>query len=250
MKILVPMKRVVDPYLKIRVKSDESGVDITQLKMVINPFDEIALEEAIRLKEKGIASQVIVVSIGQLAAQDILRQGLALGADEAILVETDDSLLSIHCAKILKSIVEKVSPSLILMGKQAIDGDNNQTPQMLATLLNWRSASYASLCDYQDNSFIIQREVDAGLESVLLQLPAVVSVDLRLNTPRYASLPNIMKAKQKPLSIMSLTSLDLQLKSHQQIVKVSSPKMKTAGIKLDSVAMLVDKLRHEAKVID
>jgi electron transfer flavoprotein beta subunit len=249
MKILVAVKRVIDPYVKIRVKSDHSGVETQNIKMAMNPFDEIAIEEALRLREKNWATEVVVVSIGGESSQETLRHALALGADKAILVRTQDSLESINIAKIIQKIVEKEQPNLILMGKQAIDGDNNQTPQMLSALLNWTQATYASKIEPQSNALEVTREIDGGLETIKVQLPAIVSTDLRLNEPRYASLPNIMKAKKKPMEVLELDSLGLSLKKHLEVLKVTAPAVRSAGVIVASVAELLDKLQHEAKVL-
>lgn len=250
MKIIVAVKRVIDPYVKIRVKSDSSGVETQNIKMAMNPFDEIAIEEALRMREHHLATEVIAVSIGCNSSQETLRHALALGADRAILVRTDKILESINIAKILKKIVDDEKPQLVIMGKQTIDGDNNQTPQMLAALLNWPQATYASKIQLNGTELEVTREIDGGLETIKVQLPAVVSTDLRLNEPRYASLPNIMKAKQKSLDVYELDSLGLSLRQHIEVVKVSAPATRSGGEMMDSVAALVDKLQHEAKVID
>lgn len=249
MKILVAVKRVIDPYVKIRVKADNSSVEMQNMKMAMNPFDEIAIEEALRLREQNIATEVVAVSIGNDSCQETLRHALALGADRAILVKTDKSLESLNIAKTLKKIINDEQPNLVIMGKQTIDGENNQTPQMLAALLDWPQATFASVIKCQDNELEVTREIDGGLETLKVQLPAVVSTDLRLNEPRYASLPNIMKAKRKPLDIKELDSLGLDLKQHIEFVKVCAPATRTGGIKVDSVAALLDKLQHEAKVL-
>ena len=249
MKILVAVKRVVDPYVKVRVKSDHSGVDTQNVKMSMNPFDEIAVEEALRLREKQVASEVVVVSIGDDPSLETLRQGLALGADRAILVRTNRAHCSLNIAKILKKIVMDEQPQLVLMGKQSIDGDNNQTPQMLAALLNWPQATFASALTIEDGRMQVTREIDGGVETLAVPLPAIVSTDLRLNQPRYASLPNIMKAKQKPLNILELDAMGLELNDHIQILSVTPPAVRRGGIKVDSVAALVDKLKHEAHVL-
>ncbi|CZG80126.1 Electron transfer flavoprotein small subunit [Legionella pneumophila] len=249
MKILVAVKRVIDPYVKIRVKSDNSGVETQNIKMAMNPFDEIAIEEALRLREKNWATEVIAVSIGSDSSQETLRHALALGADKAILVRTEKSFESLNIAKILNSIVANEKPDLVLMGKQSIDGDNNQTPQMLAALLNWPQATNASKIIPDNNNLEVVREIDGGLETLKVQLPAVISTDLRLNEPRYASLPNIMKAKRKPLDIIDLDLLGLSLKQHVEILKVNAPATRSGGVILDSVAALLDKLQHEAKVL-
>ncbi|MCW8444298.1 electron transfer flavoprotein subunit beta/FixA family protein [Fluoribacter gormanii] len=249
MKILVAVKRVIDPYVKIRVKSDHSGVETQNIKMAMNPFDEIAVEEALRLREKNWATEVIAVSIGGDSSQETLRHALALGADRAVLVQTEDSLESINIAKILKKIVDDEKPDLVLMGKQAIDGDNNQTPQMLAALLKWPQATYASKIEATSDHLQVTREIDGGLETISVHLPAVVSTDLRLNEPRYASLPNIMKAKKKPLDIRKLDGLGLSLKKHIEVLNISAPPTRSGGVKVDSVTELLDKLQHEAKVL-
>ncbi len=249
MKILVAVKRVIDPYVKIRVKSDNSGVETQNIKMAMNPFDEIAIEEALRLREKNWATEVVVVSIGTDSSQETLRHALALGADKAILVRTEQPLESLNIAKVLQKIVDNEQPALVLLGKQAIDGDNNQTPQMLAALLNWPQATYASQVTVNDNALEVTREIDGGLETIKVQLPAIVSTDLRLNEPRYASLPNIMKAKRKPLDIIELDSLGLALKKHIEVLKVNAPATRSGGVKVASVAELLDKLQHEAKVL-
>lgn len=249
MKLLVPVKRVIDPYVKIRVKSDGSGVQTEQVKMAMNPFDEIALEEAIRLKEKGIAQEVVAVSIGPVACQETCRHALALGASRAIVIETSETFCSLNIAKILKKLVLDEAVELVLMGKQSIDGDNNQTPQMLAALLGWPQATYASKLTFTNNALTVEREVDEGLETICVQLPAVVSVDLRLNTPRYASLPNIMQAKNKPLLSMPLRDLNLNLSTHTKVLKVTVPPLKPPGVILKSVDDLIHQLRQEEKLI-
>ncbi|QMT59638.1 electron transfer flavoprotein subunit beta/FixA family protein [Legionella sp. PC997] len=249
MKILVAVKRVIDPYVKIRVKSDHSGVETQNIKMAMNPFDEIAVEEALRLRENNWATEVIAVSIGGESSQETLRHALALGADRAILIQTEEALESLNIAKILKKIIDDEKPDLVLMGKQAIDGDNNQTPQMLASILNWPQATYASKIDATRDHFQVTREIDGGLETISVNLPAVISTDLRLNEPRYASLPNIMKAKKKPLDIRPLDSLGLELKKHIEVLQVTAPPTRSGGVKVDSVTELLDKLQHEAKVL-
>ena len=249
MKVLVAVKRVIDPYVKVRIKSDGQGVETQNVKHVMNPFDEIALEEAIRLLEKKVASEVVVVSIGSSVNQETLRHALALGATRGILVESDISLCSLSIAKILCALVQQENIDLVLMGKQSIDGDNNQTPQMLASLLDWPQATNASSIECVNNELIVQREIDEGLQTLALDLPAVVSADLRLNEPRYASLPNIMKAKQKPLTIIPLETLSIMLKNHIEVISVASPPVRKVGVKVSSVAELVDKLKHEAKVL-
>ncbi len=249
MKILVPIKRVVDYNVKVRPKADESGVDLNNVKMAINPFCEIAVEEAVRLKEAGSASEIIAVTVGAENAQEQLRTALALGADRAILVETDLEVEPLGISKVLKAIVEKESPDLIVMGKQAIDGDNNQTGQMLAALMNYPQATFASELKIEGEKAVVTREVDGGLQTISINLPAVVTSDLRLNEPRYASLPNIMKAKQKPLEIIKSDDLGVDLNPRISTLKVSPPPEREAGIIVESVDQLVEKLKNEAKVI-
>ena len=249
MKILVPIKRVVDYNVKVRPKADESGVDLNNVKMAINPFCEIAVEEAVRLKEAGSASEIIAVTVGAENAQEQLRTALALGADRAILVETDLEVEPLGISKVLKAIVEKESPNLIVMGKQAIDGDNNQTGQMLAALMNYPQATFASELKIEGDKAVVTREVDGGLQTISINLPAVVTSDLRLNEPRYASLPNIMKAKQKPLEIIKSDDLGVDLNPRISTLKVSPPPEREAGIIVESVDQLVEKLKNEAKVI-
>lgn len=249
MKIIVAVKRVIDPYVKIRVKADNSGVETQNIKMAMNPFDEIAVEEALRLREKNWATEVVVVTIGTDSSQETLRHALALGADRAILVRTQTALESLNVAKVLKKIVNDEKPDLVLMGKQAIDGDNNQTPQMLAALLNWPQATYASKLEVNSEHLEVTREIDGGLETLRVQLPVIVSTDLRLNEPRYASLPNIMKAKKKELNIIELDDMGLSLKKHIEILNVTAPAVRSAGIKVASVTELLDKLQNEAKVL-
>ena len=249
MKVLVPVKRVVDYNVKVRVKADGSGMELGGVKMAMNPFDEIAVEQAVQLKEAGTATEVVVVSIGQAACQEVLRAGLALGADRAILVETDAELQSLHVAKLLKAVVDKEAPQLAILGKQAIDDDAGQTGQMLAALLGWGQATYASKVTVAGDGIEVTREVDGGLETVGLSLPAVVTTDLRLNEPRYATLPNIMKAKKKPLEALSAASLGVDLAPRVKILKVTEPPARKGGVMVPDVAALVDKLRNEAKVI-
>jgi len=249
MKVLVPIKRVIDANIKVRVKADNSGVETQNVKMAMNPFCEIAVEAAVRMKEAGTAEEVIVVSVGPSTSQETLRTGLAMGADRAILVETDEQLEPLSVAKVLKAIVEKEGPGLVILGKQAIDGDNNQTGQMLAALLGWSQGTFVSKIEGSGDSLTVTREVDAGLASVEIKTPAVLTVDLRLNEPRYASLPNIMKAKKKPLDTMTAGDLGVDMTPRVKVVKVSEPPAREAGIKVADVAELVDKLRNEAKVI-
>lgn len=248
-KVLVPVKRVVDKDIKVRVKSDNSGVDIANVKHSMNPFDEIAVEEAVRLKEKGAVSEVIAVSIGVAQAQETLRTALAIGADRAILVETADEVQPLAVAKLLKALVDKEQPGLVIMGKQAIDDDSNQTGQMLAALADLPQATFASKVELADGKATVTREVDSGLETVAVNLPAVVTTDLRLNEPRYVTLPNIMKAKKKPLETVKPADLGVDVAPRLKTLKVSEPPKRSAGIKVPDVATLVDKLKNEAKVI-
>jgi len=249
MKILVPVKRVVDYNVKVRVKADKTGVDLANVKMALNPFCEIAVEEAVRLKEAGIATEVIVVSIGPATAQEQLRTALALGADRAVLLETELSVDSLQVAKLLSHLVRQEQPGLVILGKQAIDSDNNQTAQMLAALTGMGQGTFASKVVVSGDTVAVTREIDGGLQTVCLKLPAVVSTDLRLNEPRYASLPNIMKAKKKPLEVIAADSLGVSLASNVKVLKVTAPSSRQAGIKVDSVDALVEKLKQEAKVI-
>ena len=249
MKILVTAKRVVDYNVNIRVLADQSGVDLNNVKMSVNPFDEIAIEEAVRLKEAGKAEEVIVVSVGVSQCQEQLRTALALGADRGILVETDEALQPLGIAKALKAVIDKEAPGLIITGKQAIDGDNSQTGQMLAALAGLAQATFASEIDLGEDSATVTREIDGGLETITVKLPAIVTTDLRLNEPRYASLPNIMKAKKKPIDIFTPADLGVDVSPQVKTLKVEPPAERAAGIKVDSVEVLVDKLRNEAKVI-
>jgi len=247
MKLLVAVKRVIDYNVKPRVKMDGTGVDLANVKMSMNPFDEIAVEEAIRLKEKGVATEIVAVSIGPAKAQETLRTALAMGADRAILVQTDDEVEPLAVAKILAKVAEEEQPQLIVLGKQAIDDDNNATGQMLAALLGWPQGTFASKVDVSDSA-TVTREVDGGLETVKLKLPAVVTTDLRLNEPRYASLPNIMKAKSKPLAIKSPGDFGVDTARRLETVKVTEPPKRQAGIKVGSVDELIDKLRETGVV--
>mgnify|MGYP001218807908 FL=1 len=249
MKILVAVKRVVDYNVKVRVKADNSGVDLANVKMSMNPFCEIGVEEAIRLKEKGIATEVVAVSIGPTAAQEQLRTALALGADRAILVETPDEVRSLAVAKLLKAVVDQEQPQLIMLGKQAIDTDNNQAGQMLGALTGYAQGTFASKVEVDGDKVNVTREIDGGLQTVALNLPAIVTTDLRLNEPRYASLPNIMKAKKKPLEVITPESLGVSTASTVITLKVEAPATRSAGIKVKDVAELVEKLKNEAKVI-
>ena len=249
MKVLVPVKRVVDYNVKVRVKSDGSGVDIANVKMSMNPFDEIAVEEATRLKEKGAATEVIAVSCGVTQCQETLRTAMAIGADRAILVDTSEELQPLAVAKLLKALVEKEQPQLVILGKQAIDDDCNQTGQMLAALLGWPQATFASKVEVADGKVIVSREVDGGSETLSLTLPAIITTDLRLNEPRYVTLPNIMKAKKKQMDTFKPEDLGVDVKPRIQTLKVSEPPKRSAGVKVADVAALVDKLKNEAKVI-
>jgi electron transfer flavoprotein beta subunit len=249
MKILVPVKRVVDYNVKIRVRPDGSGVELANVKMSMNPFDEIAVEEAIRLKEKGKATEIVVVSIGPQQAQETLRTGLAMGADRGILVKTDQIVEPLAVAKILKGIVEQEKPDLVIMGKQAIDDDANQTGQMLAALLGWSQGTFASKVEIGEGSIDVTREVDGGLQTLTLKTPAIVTTDLRLNEPRYASLPNIMKAKKKPLDETAPDAYGVDVSPRLKVISTGEPPKREAGVKVGSVAELVDKLKNEAGVI-
>lgn len=249
MKILVAVKRVVDFSTHIRVKADQSGVETANVKMSMNPFDEIAVEAAVRLKEKGIAKEVIVVSIGVTQCQETLRTALAMGADSGILVQTEESLQPLAIAKILQQIAQQESPQLFILGKQAIDTDDNQTGQMLAGLLNWPQGTFISRLEIEGEKIRITREIDGGLETLLLQLPAVLTTDLRLNEPRYLSLPNIVQAKRKPIKVISLADLNVDVKPHFEVIKVTAPEKRRAGIKVKNVTELVEKLKQEARVI-
>ena len=249
MKILVPVKRVVDYNVKVRVKSDGSGVDIANVKMSMNPFDEIAVEEAVRLKEKGAATEVIAVSCGVQQCQETLRTAMAIGADRSILVSTDAELQPLAVAKLLKALIDKEQPGLVILVKQDIDDDCNQTGQMLAALADLPQATFASKVEIVDGSAQVTREVDGGLETLKIALPAVVTTDLRLNEPRYVTLPNIMKAKKKTLEVLKPADLGVDIKAHLKTLKVSEPPKRSAGIKVPDVATLVSKLKNDAKVI-
>lgn len=249
MKILVPVKRVLDAYVKARVLPDNSGVDLNNVKMSMNPFCEIAVEEAVRLKEAGKADEVIAVSIGPAQAQETLRTALAMGADRAILIQSDDDIEALNIAKILQKVVADETPDLVILGKQSIDSDNNQTGQMLGALLDWPQACFASAVDKTDEGVHVTREIDGGLETLALTLPAIVTTDLRLNEPRYASLPNIMKAKKKPLETKDVADYGIDLAKRVTVLKVEEPAKRSAGEIVADVATLVDKLQNEAKVI-
>ncbi|MGE0408668.1 MAG: electron transfer flavoprotein subunit beta/FixA family protein [Amphiplicatus sp.] len=249
MKVLVPVKRVIDYNVKVRVKSDGTGVDLANVKMSMNPFDEIAVEEAIRLKEAGAASEILAVSIGPEKAQDQIRQALAMGADRGLLIKTDAEVEPLAVAKLLKAVAEEEKPMLIILGKQAIDDDSNQTGQMLAALLGWPQGTFASKLEPGGETLAVTREIDGGLQTVALKLPAVVTTDLRLNEPRYASLPNIMKAKKKPLDVKDPSAYGVDIAPRLAVVKVAEPGKREAGVKVGSVAELVDKLKNEAGVL-
>jgi electron transfer flavoprotein beta subunit len=249
MKVLVPVKRVIDYNVKVRVKPDQSGVDLANVKMSMNPFDEIATEEAVRLKEKGVVSEIVVVSIGPQQAQETIRTALAMGADRGILITVDSIVEPLAVAKLLKAVIAEEQPQLVLMGKQAIDDDNNATGQMLAALLGWPQATFASKIEVSGEAISVTREVDGGLQTLSADLPAVVTVDLRLNEPRYASLPNIMKAKKKPIDAKSATDYGVDVTPRLTSVKVTEPPKRAGGIKVETVADLVSKLKHEAGVL-
>ena len=249
MKVLVPVKRVVDYNVKVRVKSDKSGVELDNVKMSMNPFDEIAVEEALRLKEKGIATEVIAISIGPTQVQETIRNALAMGADSGIFIEATNNLEPLNIAKIISSVAKKESIDLMILGKQAIDDDMNATGQMIAALLGWPQATFASKVEISDKKAVVSREVDGGIENIEVALPAVISTDLRLNEPRYASLPNIMKAKKKPINQIEVDELNLKIEQRLDILKVEEPTKRQSGIMLKTVEELVDKLKNEAKVI-
>lgn len=249
MKVIVPIKRVVDYNVKVRPLNDESGVDLNNVKMSINPFCEIAVEEAVRLKEAGSATEIVAVTVGSQASQEQLRTALALGADRAVLLETNDDVEPLGIAKLLAKLCEEEKPDLIILGKQAIDGDNNQTGQMLAALLGFPQATFASELKINDGVATVTREIDGGLQTIAVNLPAIVTTDLRLNEPRYASLPNIMKAKKKELNVIEASSLGIDFVSRLTTLKVELPPSRDAGVKVESVEELVDKLKNEAKVI-
>ena len=249
MKILVPVKRVVDYNVKVRVKKDETDVELDNVKMSMNPFDEIAVEEALRLKEKGDANEIIAVSIGLLEVQETIRNALAMGADSGIFVNCSSKLEPLSVAKILTSICNKIKPDLVIMGKQAIDDDMNATGQMLSAMLNWGQATFASKLEIQDKKIKVGREIDGGIENIEVNLPAIVTTDLRLNEPRYASLPNIMKAKRKPIDEIKVEDLNIDIEPRLEILKVEEPKSREAGIMVKSVDEMIEKLKNEAKVI-
>lgn len=249
MKILVPVKRVIDYNVKVRVKADQTGVELANVKMAMNPFDEIAVEQALLLKEAGQADEVVLVSVGPTQSQETIRTGLAMGADRGIHIEAGQDVEPLAVAKLLTAVVGKENPSLVLCGKQAIDDDSNQTAQMLSALLGWSQATFASGVELAGDKANIIREVDGGLEHIEVSMPAVISVDLRLNEPRYASLPNIMKAKKKPIDSLSVDELGVDISPRLTVLKVEEPEARQAGIKVESISELVDKLKNEAKVI-
>jgi electron transfer flavoprotein beta subunit len=249
MKVLVPVKRVIDYNVKVRVKSDQTGVDLANVKMSMNPFCEIAVEEAVRLKEKGVATEAVVVSIGPAQAQETIRTALAIGADRGILIQTDTDVEPLEVAKLLKAVVDAEQPGLVIMGKQAIDGDNNAVGQMLSALLDWPQATFASKIEVKGEKVDVVREVDGGLQTLELDLPAVVTADLRLNEPRYASLPNIMKAKKKPIDVKSPADFGVDVAGRLKVLKVTEPPKRVAGVKVENAAELVTKLKTEAGVL-
>ena len=249
MKVLVPVKRVIDYNVKVRVKADQTGVELANVKMAMNPFDEIAVEQALRIKEAGQAEEVVLVSVGPQQSQETIRTGLAMGADRGIHIEAGQDVEPLAVAKLLTAVVGKENPSLVLCGKQAIDDDSNQTAQMLSALLGWSQATFASGVELAGDKANIIREVDGGLEHIEVSMPAVISVDLRLNEPRYASLPNIMKAKKKPIDSLSVDELGVDISPRLTVLKVEEPEARQAGIKVESISELVDKLKNEAKVI-
>ena len=249
MKVLVPVKRVIDYNVKVRVKADQSGVDLANVKMSMNPFDEIAVEEAVRLKEAGVATEIIAVSIGPEKAQDQIRQALAMGADRGLLIKTDADVEPLAIAKLLKAVVEEEKPELVILGKQAIDDDSNQTGQMLAAMLGWPQGTFASKVEKDGDKLAVTREIDGGLQTISLKLPAIVTTDLRLNEPRYASLPNIMKAKKKPLDVKEPSAYGADITPRLKVLKVAEPSGRKAGVKVGSVAELIDKLKNEAGVL-
>ncbi len=249
MKVVVPVKRVIDANIKVRVKADRSGVELNNVKMAMNPFCEIAVEESIRMKESGAAEEIVVVAAGPQQSQETIRTALAMGADRGILIQTDVPLEPLAVSKLLKSVIEREGPGLVVMGKQAVDNDNNQTGQMLSAKLNWSLGTFVSKIEIKDDSFEVVREVDGGLETVSLSKPSVITVDLRLNEPRYASLPNIMKARRKPIETLTPDELGVDVTPRIEVVEVNEPPNRQAGIKVSSAAELIEKLRDEAKVL-
>ncbi len=249
MKVVVPVKRVIDANIKVRVKADRSGVELNNVKMAMNPFCEIAVEESIRMKESGAAEELVVVAAGPQQSQETIRTALAMGADRGILIQTDVPLEPLAVSKLLKSVIEREEPGLVMMGKQAVDNDNNQTGQMLSAMLNWSLGTFVSTIEIKDDSFEVVREVDGGLETVSLSKPSVITVDLRLNEPRYASLPNIMKARRKPIETLTPDELGVDVTPRVEVVEVNEPPNRQAGIKVSSAVELIEKLRDEAKVL-
>ena len=249
MKVIVPIKRVIDANIKVRVKTDRSGVELENVKMAMNPFCEIAVEQSIRMKESGAAEEIIAVAAGPQQSQETIRTALAMGADRGILIETDGPLEPLAISKLLKAVVEREQPGLVIMGKQAVDNDNNQTGQMLSALLNWSLGTFVSQIEIKDDGFEVVREVDGGLETVSLSKPSVITVDLRLNEPRYASLPNIMKARRKPIETLTPDELGVDVTPRVQVLEVNEPPSRQAGVRVASAAELIEKLRDEAKVL-
>ena len=249
MKVIVPIKRVIDANIKVRVKTDRSGVELENVKMAMNPFCEIAVEQSIRMKESGAAEEIIAVAAGPQQSQETIRTALAMGADRGILIETDEPLEPLAISKLLKAVVEREQPGLVIMGKQAVDNDNNQTGQMLSALLNWSLGTFVSQIEIKDDGFEVVREVDGGLETVSLSKPSVITVDLRLNEPRYASLPNIMKARRKPIETLTPDELGVDVTPRVQVLEVNEPPSRQAGVRVASAAELIEKLRDEAKVL-
>ena len=249
MKVIVPVKRVIDANIKVRVKTDKSGVELNNVKMAMNPFCEIAVEESIRMKESGTVEEIIVVAAGPQQSQETIRTALAMGADRGILIQTDVPLEPLAISKLLKNVIDREQPGLVMMGKQAVDNDNNQTGQMLSAMLNWSLGTFVSEIEVQDDGFQVVREVDGGLETVMLSRPSVITVDLRLNEPRYASLPNIMKARRKPIETLTPDDLGVDVTPRVEFVEVNEPPSRQAGIRVSSAAELIEKLKNEAKVL-
>ena len=249
MKVIVPVKRVIDANIKVRVKADRSGVELNNVKMAMNPFCEIAVEESIRMKESGAAEEIIVVAAGPQQSGDTIKTALAMGADRGILIQTDVPLEPLAISKLLKSVVDRENPGIVLMGKQAVDNDNNQTGQMLSAMLGWSLGTFVSKIEIQDNGFQVVREVDGGLETIMLSRPAVITVDLRLNEPRYASLPNIMKARKKPIELLTPEDLGVDVTPRVNVLEVNEPPARQAGVRVESAAELIEKLKTEAKVL-
>ena len=249
MKVIVPVKRVIDANIKVRVKADRTGVELNNVKMAMNPFCEIAVEESIRMKESGAAEEIIVVAAGPQQSGDTIKTALAMGADRGILIQTDVSLEPLAISKLLKAVVDRENPGIVLMGKQAVDNDNNQTGQMLSAMLGWSLGTFVSKIEIQDNGFQVVREVDGGLETIMLSRPAVITVDLRLNEPRYASLPNIMKARKKPIELLTPEDLGVDVTPRVNVLEVNEPPARQAGVRVESAAELIEKLKTEAKVL-